>query len=385
MAALAGIRVLDLTRLLPGPLATLVLADLGACVDKIEDPEAGDYLRHYPPIVAGQGAAFHALNRGKRSAVLDLAQPDGIRAFERLIVHYDVVFEQFRPGVLDKLGIGHERLLELNPRLVVAALTGYGQSGPLHDRSGHDLDYVARSGLLGLQGPADGKPQIPAFQLADVSGGLFSVIAIMAALIERERGGKGKVLDVAMLDSVIPFATIALGRLLGGEIPRRGAELLTGGSAAYDTYVTKDGQAIALGALEPKFLAKFCEGAGIPAALSALVPGPHQAEIRQSFAQVFASKTRAEWEAFNAEHDCCLEPVLRPDELLADPQIVARRLFFDGVVAEQRVKFYRTPVTPLDREATPAPTQGQHTGEIFRDARFTDAEIARLREDRVIR
>ena len=341
-------------------------------------------MRHLPPIVGGQGAAFHALNRGKRSAVLDLARPEGIRAFERLIVHYDVVFEQFRPGVLNRLGIGHERLLELNPRLVVAALTGYGQSGPLYHRSGHDLDYLARSGLLGLQGPADGKPQIPAFQLADVSGGLFSVIAIVAALFERERTGKGKVLDVAMLDSVIPFATIALGHLLGGELPRRGAEFLTGGIAAYDTYLTKEGQAVALGALEPKFLARFC-GAGIQTAESALVPGPHQAEIRRTFARVLASRTRAEWEAFNDEHDCCLEPVLRPDELLADPQIVARGLFFEGVVAGQRVGFYRTPVTPRDKEATPAPTHGQHTNEIFLDARFSDAEITRLRQDQVIR
>src|SRR6266542_4436213 len=158
MTALAGVRILDLSRLLPGPLATLVLADLGAQVDKIEDPEAGDYARNMPPLVGGHGAAFHVLNRGKRSAVLDLKRPEGVRAFERLVLHYDVVFEKFRPGVLDRLGLGHERLLELHPKLVVAALTGYGQSGPLCERAGHDLDYLARAGLLGLQGPSDGKP-----------------------------------------------------------------------------------------------------------------------------------------------------------------------------------------------------------------------------------
>src|SRR6266540_1004296 len=332
MTALAGIRILDLSRLLPGPLATLVLADLGAQVDKIEDPQLGDYARGMPPLVAGQGAAFHALNRGKRSATLDLKRPEGVRVFERLVLHYDVVFEQFRPGVLDRLGIGHARMLELNPKVIVAALTGYGQSGPLRDRAGHDLDYLARAGLLGLQGPAGDKPQIPAFQLADVSGALFSVIAILGALLERAQTEKGKILDVAMLDSVVPFATITLSKLFGGELPSRGAELLTGGVAAYDTYLTSDGQAMALGALEPKFLMRFCAAAGVEGGETALIPGSHQDRLKRTFAEVFASKTRAEWEAFGSEHDCCLEPVLHPGELLADPQVRARGLFFTGDV-----------------------------------------------------
>jgi alpha-methylacyl-CoA racemase len=385
MTSLAGIRVLDLTRLLPGPLATLVLADLGARVDKLEDPDLGDYARTLPPIVAGFGAAFHALNRGKRSAVVDLRRPEGVRAFEQLVASYDVVVEQFRPGVLDRLGIGHARLLAMNPRLVVAALTGYGQTGPLRDRPGHDLDYLARSGLLGLQGPAEGKPQIPAFQLADVSSGLFAVIAVVSALYERERTGKGKILDIAMLDSVIAFGTIALGRLLGGEVPARGSELLTGGCAAYDTYLTKDGQAVALGALEPKFLQRFTSAAGIQGAEAALVPGPHQTELGKTFARVFASKTRAEWEAFGAANECCLEPVLRPDELLADPQIVARGLFFEREDNGERVRYYRTPITARDAPAAPAPAQGQHTSEILAEAGFTPEEIANLRAANVVR
>jgi crotonobetainyl-CoA:carnitine CoA-transferase CaiB-like acyl-CoA transferase len=379
MTSLAGIRVLDLTRLLPGPVATLVLADLGATVDKIEAPDAGDYTRALPPIVAGQGAPYHVLNRGKRSAVLDLRRVEGVRAFERLVTGYDVVLEQFRPGVLDRLGLGHARLLELNPRLVVAAVTGYGQTGPLRERAGHDIDYLARAGLLGLQGPEGGKPQIPAFQLADVSGALFAVIGILSALFERERTGKGKILDIAMLDSVIPFAAITLAKLLGGDLPARGAEMLTGGSPAYDTYLTKDGEAVALGALEPKFLEKLARAAGIEGWENALVAGPHRAALRQSFAHSFASRTRAEWEAFAAEHDCCLEPVLRPDELLADSQMAARGTFFQGDVNGELVRYFRTPVTPDPPPTRRAPTHGEHTDEILREAGFGEQELAELR------
>jgi crotonobetainyl-CoA:carnitine CoA-transferase CaiB-like acyl-CoA transferase len=287
--------------------------------------------------------------------------------------------------VLDRLGIGHARLLELNPRLVVAALTGYGQSGPLRDRAGHDLDYLARAGLLGLQGPREDKPQIPAFQVADVAGALFGVIAIVSALFERERTGQGKILDIAMLDSAVPFGAVTLSGLLGGELPNRGAELLTGGIAAYDTYRTSDGEAMALGALEPKFLAAFCAAAGIEGAESALIPGPHQVELKQTFAGVFASKTRGEWEAFAAENDVCLEPVLRPDELLNDPQIAARGIFLDGMVNGELVRYFRTPVTARDERAIPAPRHGQHTGDIFRESGFTDAEVEELRRRDAIR
>lgn len=385
MAALSGVRVLDLTRLLPGPFATLVLAELGAQVDKIEDPNLGDYTRHAPPVVGPHGAAFHALNRGKRSAVLDLKSSEGVRVFERLLPHYDVLFEQFRPGVLDRLGIGHQRLLELCPKLVICALTGYGQTGPLKSRAGHDLNYLARAGLVGLGGPAESKATIPPFQLADVSGGLWSVIAILASLRERDQTGRGQVLDIAMLDSVVPFATIALSKILGGELPERGNELLTGGVAPYDTYTTADGETMTLGALEPKFLTKFCAANAIEVDLSALMPGPHQVELKRRFAEVIAQKTRREWEAFNAEHDVCFEPALRPDELLSDPQIAARGLFFEGKAGEETVRYYRTPVTPRDLAPTPAPGPGEHTDAILREAGFDADELAALRAANVVR
>src|SRR5262249_54956535 len=190
----------DLSRLLPGPFATLVLADLGATVDKLEDTGGGDYLRHVPPQIAGESAAFQLLNRGKRSLVLDLKKPAGRDAFKRLVASYDVLFDQFRPGVLARLGVGHDVLRAENPRLVICALTGYGQTGTLAQRAGHDIDYLARAGILGGQGPEGGAPQVPGFQLADISGGMWCVIAIQAALAERARTGQGAVLDIAMTD-----------------------------------------------------------------------------------------------------------------------------------------------------------------------------------------
>jgi crotonobetainyl-CoA:carnitine CoA-transferase CaiB-like acyl-CoA transferase len=385
VAALEGVRILDLTRLLPGPFASLVLADLGARVDKLEDTGAGDYTRHGVPQVGGMSTAYHALNRGKRSLALDLKRPAGAAALLRLVRSYDVVFEQFRPGVLARLGVGHDKLLAANGRLVICALTGYGQNGPLRDRAGHDLNYMARAGLMGLQGPEDGPPQIPAFQLADVSGGMWSVIAILAALRERDRTGNGSVVDIAMLDSVLPFATIALSKLFGGELPARGGELLTGGIAAYQVYRTKDGEAVTLGALEPKFLQSFCTGAGIEADLSAVVPGPHQAELKRKFAEVFASKTRDEWTLFNEKYDCCVEPVLRPEELASDPQLAARGAFVQAAVEGGTVGQYRTPVTPRDLVPAPAPKQGEHSDAILSEAGFSSDEIAALRAANAVR
>lgn len=382
MSALAGLKVLDLTRLLPGPFATLVLADLGAQVDKLEDTGGGDYMRFTAPVAGdGMSVGFHAINRGKRSLALDLKNPEGRAAFLRLVRQYDVVFEQFRPGVLDRLGVGHARLLEENPRLVICALTGYGQDGPLRDRAGHDLNYLARAGVLGLMGPDSGAPQIPSFQLADISGGLWSVIAILAALRGRDTTGRGQVLDIGMVDAVIPFLTVPLGRLFGGEIPVRGGEPLTGGIAPYDSYATKDGEAVTLGSLEPKFLMSFLRGVGLEGEvdLSCLAPGPHQAALKAKFAAVFASRTRAEWEQFNEQHDCCLEPVLRPDELLADPHLVARRLFLSTTIAGKTVGQYRTPVTPRDLEPRAAPTQGEHTDAILAEHGFSADEIAALK------
>jgi alpha-methylacyl-CoA racemase len=382
MRPLAGVRVLDLSRLLPGPFATLALADLGAEVDKVEDPHGGDYLRHMPPQVAGENVAFHALNRGKRSLVLDLKHPRGRDALLRLLPRYDVLFEQFRPGVLERLGLAHSALLEAHPRLVVCALTGYGQTGPLARRAGHDLNYLATSGLLGAMGPASGVPQVPSFQLADVSGGLWAALAIVAALRERDRTGKGTVLDVSMTDGLLAFAPFAFGAALANEPVTRGGEALTGGIAPYGVYRTSDGKFVTLAALEPKFFLAFAAAVGLEADLSALAPGPHQEHLRQKIAAVFASKTRDEWAAVAASLDVCIAPVLEPGEALASDHHRARALSFSLPTPRGDVPQLRLPVTPLGMAGSdgsvavaPPPRMGEHTRAALTEAGLSEAEI----------
>jgi crotonobetainyl-CoA:carnitine CoA-transferase CaiB-like acyl-CoA transferase len=316
---------------------------------------------------------------------MNLKAPGAAEAFKRLASTYDVVFEQFRPGVMDRLGIGHRALSEASPRLIVCALTGYGQNGPLSSRAGHDLNYLARSGLLGLMGPEDRPPQVPSFQVADMGGGLFSVIAILAALRERDRTGKGTVLDIAMTEAAVPFATAALSQVFAGELPHRGAEVLTGGLAAYSTYATKDGGSMALAALEPKFFEKFCVAAGIDLDPMALLPGPHQRVLQAKLSLLFVQRTRDEWERFSETHDCCLEPVLAPADLLADPHLRARRVFVEVTSEGRTFHEYRTPVTPMDFEPAPAPRMGEHAGVILREAGFSEDEINRFRDGGVVR
>jgi crotonobetainyl-CoA:carnitine CoA-transferase CaiB-like acyl-CoA transferase len=376
--SLEGIRVLDLTRLLPGPFASLVLADLGAQIDKVEDPHGGDYLRHMPPQVGDQNAAFLALNRGKRSMVLDLKRPEGKAALERMLPRYDVLLEQFRPGVLDRLGLGHAQLRARFPRLVIGAITGYGQTGPLAHRAGHDINYLARSGVLGLQGPADGPPQPPGFQLADVGGGLWCVIGVLAALRARDATGQGTVVDVAMAESTLPFAMIQWASAAASGQAVRGGEALSGGIAPYNTYATKDGRSVSLGALEPKFWRAFCEGVGVEFEMSAMMPGAHQVALKAKLVEIFASRTRDEWASFGAEKDCCLEPVLEPPELGGDAHLRARGYFVEQATPWGASPQLRLPVGD-GSAAAPPPAMGQHTADILGDAGFTADDIAQLR------
>jgi alpha-methylacyl-CoA racemase len=381
---LAGVRVLDLSRLLPGPFASLVLADLGAQVDKLEDLAGGDYLRHMPPAVRGeagakdQSALFLAINRNKRSATLDLKNPRGRDALLRLVQHYDVLLEQFRPAVMDRLGLSHETLRKANPRLVVCAITGYGQDGPLAHRAGHDINYLARAGVLGFQGPAGGPPAVPGFQLADVGGALWSVIGILAALAARAKTGEGTIVDIAMVEASMGFAAASFGLLLGGQPPKAGDEALTGAIAPYSTYATKDGRAVALGALEPKFWIAFCGAVGLEPDMTALIAGPHQTALKEKVAAVFRERTLAEWVALSRDVDCCLEPVLTPDELTSDAHLAARGAFFQLPSPWGSLLQLRLPVTDKDGEHRAPPAQGEHTEAILREAGFSAEDIASL-------
>lgn len=371
---LDGVRVLDLSRLLPGPFATMLLAGQGAAVDKVEDPHGGDYLRHMAPLAGDSNVAFEALNRGKRSLVLDLKTDAGKAALKRLVRHYDVLVESFRPGVMARLGLGEDVLRAENPRLIVCALSGYGRSGPLAGRAGHDLNFLARSGVLGMTGPAALPPAISGAQIADVGGALYAVSAITSALYARERSGVGAFIDIALADAATSFGLLGMLSHVGGLATSRGESPLTGGIAPYATYATKDGGAISLAALEPKFWMTFCAAVGLAPSLDALVPGDHQAALSAEVAAIVSSKTREEWAAFAETHDCCLEVVLGPDELAGDAHHVARGNF--GVLETGGLAL-RTPLESV-LSTEPAPKQGEHSRDVLAGAGFRDGEIAAL-------
>ncbi len=387
--ALSGIRVLDLSRLLPGGFCSLLLADFGADVLKLEDTGMGDYVRWSPPAYEGaddsaKSALFLSLNRGKRSIRLNLKEETGREVLLRLVREHDVLLESFRPGVMERLGVGYERLREENPGLVYCAITGYGQSGPYTARSGHDMNYLGLNGLLGLSGDADGPPVQAAGQIADLGGGaLMAAFGILAALRERERSGEGQLVDVSMFDGSLSWlAMVAAQYLCDGRAPRRGALELSGSLICYRPYECSDGW-VTLGALEPKFWQAWCRGVGREDLIEKQFERPGS-EAHAEVERVFAARTRDEWHAFAEQHDCCLEPVLGLDEALDSELVRAREMVVsvnqpgtDGVrLLGVPVKLSRTPGAP----AGPGPALGEHTDDVLGALGYGAEEIAALRE-----
>lgn len=384
---LKGVRVLDLSRLLPGPYASMVLADLGADVVKIEEPNGGDYLRHMPPLLpdSDESALFYALNRNKRSLVLDLKSEAGAGALRRLVPRADVLLESFRPGVMDRLGLGFPALSALNPKLIYCAISGFGQSGPDAMKAGHDLTYLARSGVLGYGGQPKGPVALPGGQMADLGGSLFSLVGILAALHERHQSGRGRLIDISMTEASLAFIHMSLGARLasgpGAPPLSRGIEALNGGYACYRAYRTQDGRYLAVGALEPKFLSGVLERLGREELLSACyASGEEGARAHRELEAAFAGRTLSEWLEVFAGTDLCVEPVREGDEVLEDPQLVARGAFLmsrDALRARE-VMHVRTPLTPVEEQVEPPPTLGQHSREVLSEAGFSEEEMQRL-------
>jgi crotonobetainyl-CoA:carnitine CoA-transferase CaiB-like acyl-CoA transferase len=387
---LEDVRVLDLTRLLPGGFCSLLLADFGAEVVKVEDTGGGDYVRWAPPYYGSdaqqalgtRSALYLALNRGKRSIRLDLKSEAGRAAFLRLVPSHDVVLESFRPGVLDRLGVGYEALREANPGIVYCAITGYGQTGPNTARAGHDMNYLGLNGLLSLTGEPGGRPIQAAGQIADLGGGaLMGAFGVMAALRERERSGEGQLVDVSMTDGALAWlCMVAAQYLCDGQVPERGRGALNGGIACYLPYEAADGW-VTCGALEPKFWRAFCEGVERPDLIEKQFAAPGSADWRE-IADVFRSRTREEWRAFNDEHDAMIEPVLDLDQAL-DSELVREREMVVEVEQPELgpVRLLGLPIklsrTPGDA-ARPAPALGEHTEQVLGEAGFSDQEVAEL-------
>lgn len=386
MLPLSGLKVLDLSRLLPGPYATLVLADLGAAVDKVEDPQGGDYIRQMPPHVGDDSALFYGLNRNKRSITLDFKSADGAAALKRLARGYDVLVESFRPGVMEKLGLSYDALSAENPRLVYCAISGYGSTGPDRLKAGHDLNYIARAGVLGYGGEKGGAPAMPGVQLGDIGGGsLFALVGILAALYERQRTGLGRFVDISMTEGALAFLHMHLAARLAlgaeGAPLERGAESLNGGYACYGVYRTQDGRYLSVGSLEPKFFSGVCDLLGRPDLLEfAYDTGEGGAKAKRELTRIFGEKTLAHWTALFAKADLCVEPVVEGDEVLSDPQLKARGLFVPAR-DEQRgrdVIHLRTPLAFGPLPVRPPPSLGQHAREILCEAGFSPAEMERL-------
>ncbi len=404
---LEGVRVLDLSRLLPGGFCSLLLADFGADVLKVEDTGMGDYIRWSPPYVEGaedsaKSALFLSLNRNKRSIRLDLKNERGREALLALVRQHDVVLESFRPGVLDRLGVGYERMREVNSGIVYCAISGYGQTGPKREAAGHDMNYLGLIGLLGLTGEAGGGvgggPIQSAGQIADLGGGsLMAAFGIMAALHERDgapaRGerparpgsGEGQIVDVSMADGALSWLAMVAGAYFAdGTVPHRGQLPLAGSLICYRPYECADGW-VTLGALEPKFWQAFCRGVEREDLIERQFESPGS-EAHAEVQAIFRARARAEWEEFARTHDCCLEPVLDLDEALESKLVQAREMVveIDQPGAAQAVRQLGIPVklnrTPGDHRRLPGPALGEHTAQALSEAGYTDEQIAELLE-----
>jgi crotonobetainyl-CoA:carnitine CoA-transferase CaiB-like acyl-CoA transferase len=390
MRPLDGIKVLDLTRLLPGAVATMMLGDFGADVLKIEEPGLGDPARHSRAGIKQPGAYFLVTNRNKRSLTLNLKTAAGREIFLKLAAQADVVIEGFRPGVMARLGVDYETLRQLNPRLIYCALTGYGQDGPYRAKPGHDVNYISTAGVLSVIGAQDGPPVLPGVQLADLAGGsLHAVIGILLALQAREHTGEGQMVDISMLDGVlsllyVPFASY----LANGASPLRGNEGLSGKYACYQLYETRDGRYLSLGALEPKFWEQACRVLGHEDFIARQFSNDAQVEMLAALREIFKTKTAEEWLATFEGVDTCIALVKDVAEMMDDPQIRQRRMIAE--LEHPTVGTLKQIAPTVNLSATPGviklppPQLGEHSQEVLRELGYSGETIQQFAEAGVI-
>jgi crotonobetainyl-CoA:carnitine CoA-transferase CaiB-like acyl-CoA transferase len=391
MGLLRELKMLDLSRLLPGPYCSLLLADLGMEVLKVEDPELGDYSRKMGLMGKRDSAFFLSLNRNKRSMTLNLKQKEGKGIFYRLIESFDIVLEGFRPGVMDQLGIGYQDLKRKNPRVILCSLSGYGQDGPYRERSGHDVNYIGLGGVLDIMGQKNGGPIIPGVQIADIGGGgMMAAIAILAAAVHRERTGEGQYLDISMYDGVISWLSMHAGKyFMDKELPKRGEMQLSGRYACYQVYSTKDGRHMSLGALEPKFWKNFCEAIGRKDLIyKQYIEGEERLRVIEEVQNLFKTRDQEEWVDFFKKVDACCEPVLTFEEVFQHPQALHRRMLMEYEhPAEGKIRQVGNPIKSSQftfEIRTPPPAWGEHTIEVLKAMGYSEEEIKDFKEVKAI-
>jgi alpha-methylacyl-CoA racemase len=372
---LQGIRILDLTRLLPGPLGTMLMADMGAEVIKIEDPNAPDYVRVFPPFVGGESVNYLAYNRSKKSMFLDYKSEEGRKIFFELVKTADVVVEQFRPNYLDKIGLGYEEAKKVNPKIIYVSVTGYGQTGPYAHLAGHDLNYIAYAGVLGITGEKDSSPTLPGVQMADIAGGSYmSVIATLSALHARTQTGKGQHVDVSMTDAVMPLLSVSYAIYSAtNQSQNRGTLPLSGGMPNYGVYECQDKKYIALGTLEPKFWSKFCDLTNKTDWKMFMVPQNSEQLLRfkNLIGGLFLEKKQSEWVKFGLENDLLISPVYGLEDLENDPHLQARQMIIETEhPTAGKLKSIGVPLKFSETEAKPswsAPILGEDTEAILKE------------------
>jgi crotonobetainyl-CoA:carnitine CoA-transferase CaiB-like acyl-CoA transferase len=391
VGALSGLRILDLSRLLPGPYCTMMLADLGAEVIKIEEPGKGDYLRDFPPKLRKESVYFLSVNRNKKSITLNLKKDRSKEIFRELVKTADVVLESFRPGVMDKLGLGYETLRKINPQIIFCSISGYGQDGPFVEKAGHDISYLSIAGITGFTGTKDGRPVLPGIQIADIGGGgMLAAYSILAAVIARQKIGKGQYIDISMMDGAMSWLSMIAGKYFADGIgPKPAAEMFNGRYAFYNVYKTKDDKYITLGAFEPQFWSAFCSAVGKPDFIKdQYAQGGRADEIIAEVARIFMRRTRDEWVEFLTDVDCCCAPVNTLDEAFSHPQVVHRQMVVEMKhPVEGLFRMLNFPgkfsETPSKMELSP-PVLGEHNEEVFRELGISKEEIDELVKDKLV-